>query len=56
MVTTVAKMDRDTIAMVNSMYRPMRGMVFEVGGMRLGINRRNTMRARRTEMERVIFS
>jgi hypothetical protein len=42
--------------MVNRRYSPIRGMTKEVDGMVSVITRRNTVKDRRTEMQRVTFS
>lgn len=53
---TLVMMEKVTSTMVNIRYLPINGTSSEVGGTILEIKSRNTVRARRTEMQRVIFS
>lgn len=49
-------MDRVTKIIVKRRYSPMRGMTRDVEGMISVMSRRNTVRDKRTEIQRVIFS
>lgn len=53
---TLVMMEKVTSTMVNIRYFPMRGTSSEVGGTIFEIKSKKTVRARRTEMQRVIFS
>lgn len=53
---TLVTMEKVTSTMVNIRYLPMSGTASEVGGTILEISKRKTVRARSTEMHRVIFS
>lgn len=53
---TLVIMEKVTNTMVNIRYLPIRGTSNEVGGTIFEIKSKNTVRARRTEMQRVIFS
>lgn len=53
---TLVMMEKVTSTMVNIRYLPIRGTSSEVGGTIFEIKSKNTVRAKRTEMQRVIFS
>ena len=56
MTTTVTTIERVTRHMVKRRYWPMRGTTMEVGGMISARRRKKTVRERRIEMQRAIFS
>jgi len=53
---TLVIIENVTSTMVNIRYLPIRGTSSDVGGTIFEIKSRKTVRARRTEMQRVIFS
>ena len=55
-VYTVRNIDIVTIIIVNNKYFPIRGITMDVGGLISDSSRKNTVRASRIEMDRVIFS
>ena len=54
--TTVIIIDRVTSIIVKRRYLPIRGTTREVGGIRSLSSRKNTVRERSIEIQRVIFS
>lgn len=55
-VYTVSVIDIVTTIIINSKYFPIRGITKDVGGFMSESNKKKTVRARRIEMESVIFS
>lgn len=53
---TVMIIEVMTNTMVNNIYLPIKGTALEVEGMSSTMTKRNTVKDRRTEMLRVIFS
>lgn len=53
---TLVTMEKVTSTIVNIRYFPIRGTAKDVGGTIFEIRSKNTVRAKRTDIQRVIFS